>query len=88
MLINIGINRNKSCIWIKVPIDGECSVLGLIETRVVFELVTIIFVSVALGRLIETRVVFESIGMCSYCPMWSRLIETRVVFEWPITTQC
>ena len=38
MLINIGINRNNSCIWIpETLITDPADLTGLIETIVVFE---------------------------------------------------
>ena len=59
MLINIGINRNKSCIWIKKTSIKEANIKRLIETRVVFEYEAKVSALIILCGLIETRVVFE-----------------------------
>ena len=60
MLINIGINRNNSCIWICTNNRIGGDVNRLIETIVVFEFKHINNTPINPPRLIETIVVFES----------------------------
>ena len=54
---------------------------GLIETRVVFELFSMLYKELRNLRLIETRVVFEWKLLAQYDDIAKWLIETRVVFE-------
>ena len=57
------------------------AVLGLIETRVVFEFLAWALIWLASAWLIETRVVFELQPLKLKSLTQARLIETRVVFE-------
>ena len=81
ILINIGINRNKSCIWITIMREHISLIPRLIETRVVFECDLIIALRSLSVWLIETRVVFEYKSQTVIRFIVFRLIETRVVFE-------
>ena len=77
----IWINRNKSCIWIWLNKLEVIKSRGLIETRVVFELLLTAIVGTVLAGLIETRVVFEFLKQINLLSHVLWLIETRVVFE-------
>ena len=81
MLINIGINRNNSCIWILLFERFWPCNSWLIETIVVFELACLIGIAIAKARLIETIVVFECFSNAVLEFSNCRLIETIVVFE-------